>query len=82
MYELEKKMESYWRVNLLSYEKRIYRAAVLQRLRKTDIENQLFLSDFKQTWTLSTDIPRILSWELIIKYPHYINLVPETAVLM
>jgi len=65
-----------------SYEKSIYRAAVSQGLRNADVENQFFLSDCKETWTLSTDIRRILCWELIIKHPHHINLVPETAVLM
>jgi len=45
MYEL-KKMEKYLRVNLLgpgpsSYEKRIYRAAVSQRLRNTALRDLL-----------------------------------------
>jgi len=44
MYELKKKLERYWRVNLLGpgprlMEKRIYRAAVSQSLRNTDLEH-------------------------------------------
>jgi len=47
MYEL-KKMEKYLRVNLLGSgprvnEKRIYRAAVSQRLRDTDLNDKLIL---------------------------------------
>jgi len=42
MYELKKKLERYLRVNLLGsgprHMKRIYRAAVLQRLRNTGIK--------------------------------------------
>jgi len=43
MYELKKNLERYWRENLLGpgprlTKKRIYRAAVWQRLRNTDIE--------------------------------------------
>jgi hypothetical protein len=51
MYEL-KKMERYLRVNLLgpgpsSYKKRIYRAAVSQRLRNTAIERGLSKCDLE-----------------------------------
>jgi len=47
MYELKKKLERYLRVNLLgpgplSYEKRIYRAAVSQKLRNTGLEKILW----------------------------------------
>jgi len=45
MYELKKKGKTFLRVNLLgtgpsSYEKRIYRAAVSQRLRHTGLQDQ------------------------------------------
>ena len=44
MYELKKKLERYLRVNLFgtgpsSYKKRIYRAAVSQRLRNTAVDS-------------------------------------------
>jgi len=46
MYELKKKLERYWRVNLLGpdprlMKKEIYRAAVSQRLRNTGIDSVL-----------------------------------------
>ena len=45
MYELKKKLETYLRVNFLGpsprlIKKRIYRAAVSQRLRNTDLEGR------------------------------------------
>ena len=48
MYELKKKLERYLRVNLLGpgprlIKKRIYRAAVSQRLRNTDIKKRVLL---------------------------------------
>jgi len=39
-----------------SYEKRIYRAAVSQRLRNNAVGYPLFLSNFNETWIFKTDI--------------------------
>jgi hypothetical protein len=68
MYELKKKLESYLRVNLLGpgcrlMEKRIYRAAVSQRLKNTDLSNDVILTRLKWTYITSGHWKFLTTWK-------------------